>query len=239
MDFSACNQYHVSCLTATQCRIGKTEKMKNRCFLIKAVLFDFDGTLTQPGALVFPEIKKGIGCPPNMPILEFIAGLENHADRESAMCILNGFEMVAASISKPNQGAEELIRQLKRNGVLLGIISRNSKKSIGRAFENFREVGPADFDIIISRDVPVPPKPSPEAILYAARKWDISPEHILMVGDFVFDVQSGKNAGALTVWLNNGVGAQAPAPESDFTVETLSEVIDIMRLNFPMEVNAK
>jgi len=33
----------------------------NRSFYIKAVLFDFDGTLTKPGALNFPRLKETIG----------------------------------------------------------------------------------------------------------------------------------------------------------------------------------
>ena len=46
--------------------------MINRPFDIKAVLFDFDGTLTKPGALDFPLLKKTIGCPSDIPVLEFI-----------------------------------------------------------------------------------------------------------------------------------------------------------------------
>jgi len=37
--------------------------MINRPFDIKAVLFDFDGTLTKPGALDFPLLKKNYWLP--------------------------------------------------------------------------------------------------------------------------------------------------------------------------------
>ena len=46
-------------------------------FRAKAVLFDFDGTLTAPGALDFRVIKKEIGCPQDMPVLEFIEELKD------------------------------------------------------------------------------------------------------------------------------------------------------------------
>ena len=39
---------------------------------IKGVLFDFDGTLTLPGALDFPAIKRELNCPPDIPILEYL-----------------------------------------------------------------------------------------------------------------------------------------------------------------------
>ena len=39
---------------------------------MKGVLFDFDGTLTKPGAIDFTAIKQTIECPHDMAILEFI-----------------------------------------------------------------------------------------------------------------------------------------------------------------------
>ena len=53
--------------------------MKNKPYRIDAVLFDFDGTLTQPGALDFPALKRDIGCPQGIPVLEFMAGLKDAA----------------------------------------------------------------------------------------------------------------------------------------------------------------
>ena len=39
---------------------------------IKGVLFDFDGTLTLPGALDFQAIRREMKCPPDIPILEWL-----------------------------------------------------------------------------------------------------------------------------------------------------------------------
>ena len=49
--------------------------MINKSFRVKAVLFDFDGTLTEPGSLDFLLLKETMGCPPYSPILEFIEDL--------------------------------------------------------------------------------------------------------------------------------------------------------------------
>ena len=38
----------------------------------KAVLFDFDGTLTKPESLNLSLVKKEIGCPADQYVLEFI-----------------------------------------------------------------------------------------------------------------------------------------------------------------------
>jgi len=59
--------------------------MINRPFYIKAVLFDFDGTLTKPGALNFPRLKKTIGCPADVPVLEFIEDFPTLSQRNDAL----------------------------------------------------------------------------------------------------------------------------------------------------------
>ena len=46
-----------------------------RSFRLRAVVFDFDGTLTRPGALDFPGIKREVGCPPDSFLLEWIEAL--------------------------------------------------------------------------------------------------------------------------------------------------------------------
>ena len=60
--------------------------MIHTAYRINAVLFDFDGTLSKPGTLDFPRLKKEIGCPPDDPVLEFI---ENLHDRNGARTIRN------------------------------------------------------------------------------------------------------------------------------------------------------
>ncbi|MBC2710323.1 MAG: hypothetical protein HGJ94_04790 [Desulfosarcina sp.] len=57
------------------------EPMTDTPYRIDAVLFDFDGTLTRPGALDFSVIKRAIGCPDGIPVLEFMAGINDDAHR--------------------------------------------------------------------------------------------------------------------------------------------------------------
>ncbi|MBW1674385.1 MAG: HAD family hydrolase, partial [Deltaproteobacteria bacterium] len=58
---------------------------------IKGILFDFDGTLTVPGAINFLEIKTLLGCPPEVPILEFIESLDNN-EQQKAYSLLDRHE---------------------------------------------------------------------------------------------------------------------------------------------------
>jgi hydrogenase expression/formation protein HypE len=201
---------------------------------IKAVLFDFDGTLTEPGALNLSEFKKSIDCPPEMPVLEFIESISDRKRRNSHRSALEAFENEGAKHSVPNEGAEELLAYLRDHGVPMAIISRNSFSSIKRALENFRNTTISDFDPIITRDDPIKPKPSGEGILFAARKLNLSVDHVAVVGDYVFDIQAGQEAGATTFLLDSGKVSDPAAVECDFVVKSLRELIGIFRMDLPL-----
>ncbi|MCF8062724.1 MAG: HAD family phosphatase, partial [Deltaproteobacteria bacterium] len=137
-------------------------------FHIRAVLFDFDGTLSHPGSLDFESIKAELGCPRDQPVLEFIQALPDADERRRARARLDAFERDGAEGSRANAGAEKAIRRLKRRGIRIGLITRNSLASIERALENFNHLSTTDFDVLLTRDDPVAPKPDPEGILLAA-----------------------------------------------------------------------
>ena len=203
-------------------------------FRIKAVLFDFDGTLTKPGALDFPLLKETIGCPDDIPVLEFIEGLPTPLEREEILSVLERFEINAASNSEPNHGAEELIHYLRSKGLGIGIITRNSLLSIERALQNFKNIDISDFDVIISRDTPVKIKPSGDGILMAAQTLNVDVKQALMVGDYIFDIQAGQSAGCIIAFLDYGDVSGISKIESDFTISSLEEIKKIVRLGLPL-----
>jgi len=208
--------------------------MKKAPLRISAVIFDFDGTLTKPGTLDFPAIRQAIGCPPDQPVLEFIQGLSDADRRDHALSELDRRELEAASRSVPNPGAGTLIASLQDWELPLGIVSRNSIQSIRRALRNFETVSESDFDVIITRDETVNPKPSPDGVLLAAEKLNVDPVDTLVVGDFVFDIQAGNSAGAQTVYVDHSGGSDSPFVESDYRVSHLMELESIVRLGIPL-----
>ena len=197
---------------------------------IRAVLFDFDGTLTGPGSLDFNVMRKAVGCPQGRPVLEFINGMASQKKRTAALQALDAFEAEAARKSRPNDGAEEILEFLRTRGVKVGIISRNSLASIRTALENFQRIRMEDFSVILSRDDPFSPKPSPEGILAAARIMAVPVSRLLVVGDFVFDVEAGFKAGAITAFLTNRGSSHPCAHPSDFTLEHLGDLRDIVSI---------
>jgi len=196
----------------------------------RAVLFDFDGTLTRPEALDFAAVRKALGCAPGSPLLEFIDGLATEEQRQRARAILDEFEAAAARLSLPNEGVEELVALLRRNGVPFAILSRNARASILRALENFPTLREADFSFILTRESTDRPKPHPDGVHRAAELFRLSPKEVLVVGDFIYDIQAGSRAGSPTVLVTNGRSLPPFEPAPDYTVTTVAQIAPLLGL---------
>ena len=216
-----------------------------RPFRLRAVLFDFDGTLTHPGALDFAAIKREVGCPPDQFVLEWIQALPRGEERDAAALALERSELAAADASAPNEGAEALVRRLKDDGIAVGVLTRNGLSAVERALRRFPSLTAADFDVVVTRDDDVAPKPAPDGVLHAAALMGATPEQTLVVGDYLLDMQAGRAAGAVTAYLANGDGpggdvggaedAQAPdTADCDFVVGRLAELEGVVRLGLPL-----
>ena len=216
-----------------------------RPFRLRAVLFDFDGTLTRPGALDFAAIKREVGCPADGLVLEWIAALPAGPRRETALAALERFELAGAAESEPNADAERVIRGLRARGLKVGVLTRNGLPAVRRALAQFRELDVGDFDVIVTRDDGIAPKPAPDGVLRAAAAMGVIVEEMLVVGDFVLDMEAGRAAGALTAYLTNGGTEELPGtgddelgrPEDaawDFRVRDLDELDDLVSLGLPL-----
>ena len=202
-----------------------------------AVLFDFDGTLTNPGALDFPALRRALDCPPGTLILEHIDALPTEEERRRKRSILADFEMAAAQASVPNEGAEETIALLRRRGIRVGILTRNTRASVLTSLANFHTLKESDFEVILTRESGGRPKPHPDGVLAAAAALGVAVRELLVVGDFVFDIAAGAAAGAATALLTNGSAPAAPgvptvpvSATAEYTIHRLEELAAILGL---------
>jgi hydrogenase expression/formation protein HypE len=223
--------------------LGDVFSPSRRPFRLRAVLFDFDGTLTRPGALDFAAVKQAVGCPPDGLLLEWIETLPRGARRDDALAVLERFELAGAAASEPNADAERVVRDLRARGLRVGVLSRNGLPAVRRALARFADLDEGDFDVIVTRDDAIPPKPAADGVLYAAEAMGVSAAETLMVGDYVLDVEAGRAAGAVTVYLTNGDGpagrgAEKPSrteePDCDFVVQSLAELDGVVGLGLPL-----
>jgi len=191
---------------------------------IKAVLFDFDGTLTVPGLIDFMAIKKKINCPENSTILEYIGNIALDKERRKADDVLEAYEDKAARMAKPNDGAETMVAYLKGLKLKLGILTRNSMKSVRTSLKSFRRTSLKDFEVIITREHDLKIKPHPEGVLKSCSMFRVSPQELAVVGDYIYDIQAGQRAGALTIFLESDHTTKWPYPPADWTIKSLDEL---------------
>ena len=170
--------------------------------MIKAVVFDLDGTLTRP-LLDFKRIRAEIGVPfGKQSLLDQIEPM-TEAEQARAHAILEKHERRAAQNAQVNEGVNELLAYLKSHGVPCAIVTRNSAQSTEFVVATLG----IEVERIITRDSDLPIKPDPAALLSLMRSWSVAPEEVLMVGDFRYDVECGKAAGAITCFIDNGLEA--------------------------------
>lgn len=162
-----------------------------------ALLFDMDGTLTEP-MLDFPAIKAEMGIG-TKPILEALAEM-NAAQRERAQAILHRHEEIAAANSTLNPGCEPLLHWIESQQIPLALITRNSRKSVDVVLKRHG----LKIGVLVTRDDGIF-KPDPQPLLLACQRLGASTiADAWMIGDGRYDVEAGLAAGMKTVWLSHG-----------------------------------
>ena len=162
-------------------------------------VFDMDGTLTQ-AVHDFEAIKRALEIPLEDDILGHLAALpEALAAAKHAWLLEHERELALAA--EPAPGAIELVRELHGRGCRLGILTRNAHEL---ALLTLRAIGLDDcFAVadVIGRDE-APPKPDPGGLLHLAQAWQVTPSELVMVGDYRFDLECARAAGARSVLVN-------------------------------------
>ncbi len=136
--------------------------------------------------------------------------------------------MEAAGRTRENAGATELVRTLHELGLPLGIITRNTRDSIDRSLAQLPGIDPGWFSVIVTRDLPLSPKPLPDGVRYAADRMGVDAAELLVVGDYLFDIQAGKSAGALAMYLHNDPSGPFHGDGADFVVHSLDEALQVI-----------
>ncbi len=189
---------------------------------IKAVIFDLDGTITQP-YFDFDAIREEIGLARDSgPLLESMEKMTPQL-RQKAEEILYNHEEKAVIESKLNSGAKETLSRLRATGIHIGILTRNKR---GNAYAIARKHN-LQFDAVIGReDGPV--KPDAFGVLELCRQFGVKPQETLLIGDYLFDLLCAKAAGACAVLLTNHHQADDFAEHADFCIENITGIFEII-----------
>ena len=184
-------------------------------------VFDLDGTLTV-AVHDFAAIRRQLEIPEGSDILDHLTTLPAH-QAQVLQDRLQEIELELAGLTQAAAGAPALLKQLQESGAQLGILTRNTRENALRTLELVGLGSFFDPAHILGRDEALP-KPEPDGIQHLARIWGTAPETTVMVGDYRYDLQAGRSAGALTVHVDATRSFRWPEL-ADVSVGTLEELI--------------
>ena len=189
---------------------------------IKAVIFDLDGTITQP-YFDFDAIREEMGLEADSgPILEAMKKMTLQ-QRQRVEEILHFHERRAVTESKLNAGAKQTLSALRAAGIHIGILTRNRRSNAVAVIQKHN----LKFDAVVGREQG-PVKPDAFGVLEICRQFGVKPAETILVGDYLFDLLCAKAAGAVAVLLANSKQADEFAEHADFTIDKIEQVLEII-----------
>ncbi len=225
----------------------ETPKVQDPFDKIRAVVFDFDGTLavlnidfSQMRAQVDRLMKDfGIGEEPlkERYLLEIIDEVfellvkKDLSDAErfyqEAHQILHEIEMAAAGEGKLIAGTERVLKNLKERGIKVGIVTRNCEDAVRKVFPRIDEF----CDVFVSRNSVKKVKPHPDHLTLVMKILYVSGEEAMMVGDHPIDIQAGKRVGMKTIGVLTGRTRKEEFEQAgaDYVLKDASEVTVLLQ----------
>lgn len=211
--------------------------------MIKAVLFDLDGTLVNTNRLIMESFKytlimHGLKYPGDDEIVKYfgeplIKTLERF-DSKNADAFLKTYrefnEVKHDIMVEKIDGAEETINSLKKIGIKVGVVSSKRRGMVDKGLKITNLDGL--MDVIITPEDTKLHKPNGEPVIKACEVLNIKPENSIMVGDSHFDILCGKNAGAKTCLVKytalsvDDILKHSP----DYCIDKLIDLINIVKL---------
>jgi HAD superfamily hydrolase (TIGR01509 family) len=189
---------------------------------VKAVIFDLDGTLTEP-VLDFDTIRSEMGL--SLESADILAAMEAMppARQEQAHAILARHESHAAQNSQLNDGVSELLAELRLRKIPIGLLTRNTRENTLYVAQRHQLC----FDAIVARQ-DGPAKPDAYGVLELCRQFHSTPAETVVVGDFLHDLLSARNAGAIAVLIETHPKADHYKAHADYSISHMSELLGII-----------
>ena len=210
----------------------------------KILILDFDGTLGDTVGVIVQTMQATIRE----------LGLPARTDRECASmiglrlvdipsvlfpeCDLDGevyaqtyrrlfhiYDIEGAVVLYPN--VIETLTELKNRGYVLTIASSRSRASLNN-YINDLGISPI-ISYVLGADDVVEGKPNPEPVIRTLEHFGFKPEEAIVVGDTVFDVEMGLNAGTKTCGVTYGNGSRESISAADWIIDDFAQLLEIVK----------
>ncbi len=198
---------------------------------MKAVIFDFDGTLTEL-TLDFGSLKEEITkvalnyVPTDIVrssedhfIIEMIYRIAKRMDtggpefQKEAFNRLKSLELGASKGKDVYPYTRALLTELQKKNIKTGIITRTCRDVLRQVFPDMNEY----IHTAVTREDIREVKPDPTHVIEALRLLGVTPEEAMVVGDHPSDIQAGSALNMKTVGVLTGRTSEKAFQEAHAT----------------------
>jgi pyrophosphatase PpaX len=211
--------------------------------LLKAALFDFDGTLVDTTDLIYQSMRHAAGEVLGREISREIlmANVGQPLPRQMELLSAQHAEALLDSYRLHNEehhdaliqefpGIEKSLARLRSAGVRVGVVTSKRRFSVDMALKTFPGLGEV-VDQWVTMEDTTEHKPRPEPLLKGLELLgNIPREEAAYVGDSPFDVAAAKAAGVKSVAVSWGAFSEEAlcSAEPDHLVPDIDSAVDIL-----------
>lgn len=212
--------------------------------VIKAVLFDCDGTLADSEPMITASVidaladegftattdqVRAVFGPPLIEMIELLIGEPVTPERAERM--RERYWVHAGPRRdgvRPMAGAEAILDAMSEHGIPIAMVTNKTEASTARQLKQFG--WEQRFGAAVSADSVPNAKPAPDMALEALRRLGVAPEHAAFVGDTESDTNCARYAGIPVIIGLTGTrdAATLRANGATHIVDSLDEVLPIL-----------
>jgi phosphoglycolate phosphatase-like HAD superfamily hydrolase len=206
---------------------------------LRAVVFDFDGTLVNSLPLVLASIAHALepyGTKPTMEIFAKLGGpperflpllLDDPRHAPDALMRMDAFHRANNHLVQVFEGAAAMLDLLRDHGMKAAIWTGRDRPSTESLLETLQLEG--HFATVVCGDDLPTHKPDPAGLREIMRRLGVSPEETLFVGDADVDVLGGAACGVDTILIRHARQIAAEiAAKSWQNVATPAEAFELV-----------
>jgi pyrophosphatase PpaX len=211
--------------------------------LLRAALFDFDGTLVDTTDLIYQSMRHAAGEVLGREISRevLMANVGQPLPRQMELLSAEHAEALLDSYRLHNEenhdalikefpGVEESLARLRSAGVRVAVVTSKRRFSVDMALKTFPGLGEVVDQWVMMEDT-TEHKPRPEPLLKGLELLGNVPrKQAAYVGDSPFDVAAAKAAGVRSVAVSWGAFSEDAlrAAEPDHLVPDLDSAVDVL-----------
>ena len=207
--------------------------------MFSTILFDIDGTIIDTEDVIISSLQEAVSQVTGRQLkhadLQFTLGIPSSVALKQMQLTPADQQAVQSLWAKLLAKKQKSVRvfatmrrtlaHLQHRGVKLGIITSKNDEELEHEFNRF---GLNDyFDVLVTADAKVKPKPSGEPIAFALHELNSTKRDTLYVGDSRYDLQSAQDAGVSFAVATWGANDLSDFGQADYMLMQPESILDL------------